>query len=512
MDIRAAGPPSPVLTAPQSTPAPVRTRRFPGLLKSAAVRFAALYVLLFGLSAVALAVVVWWQTAGLLARQTDAAINADVQGLSERWDEGGTPALLAIIRARLAADPADIAIYLLADRSYTPLLGNLSRWPNGVTVAQDWFELPVQRNGMSSLARVHRFDLPDGFHLLVGRDAALGAELRRLLTGALLWAALVVLLLGGAGAVVVRGVFRRALAGVFATASAISAGDFARRVPRTGSGDEFDSLAETINDMLDRINRLIDGVRHVSDAIAHDLRTPITRARARLEDAARHATDTDSLHAAIERAQRDLDEVVVVFQALLRISEIESGSRRPAFAAFDLVPLIHDLAEFYGAAAEEQNRHVALALPAQAWVAGDRALLQQALANLLDNALKFSPRQSVIDISVLAGEEIILTIADHGPGMSAPDRARATERFFRAERARSTPGSGLGLSLVEAVAQLHGGSLSLLDNNPGLRAQLRMPPLVAGPGVPGRAAIRPETSAPAHRDGLAVPDRAAARP
>jgi signal transduction histidine kinase len=448
--------------------------RFPTVLRSAALRFAFLYILLFGISAIALATFVWWQTAGLLNRQTVAAINADVQGLSEQWTEGGTPALINTIHARLAANPNDQAIYLLADPNFSRVVGNLSRWPTGVTMDEDWFELQVDRDGIRSLARIHRFDLPDGFHLLVGRDAALGAALRRLLTGALLWAILVVATLGTIGAIIVRSVFRRSLAGVFATAAAISAGDLAQRVPRTHRGDEFDSLAETINDMLDRINRLMDGVRHVSDAIAHDLRTPITRARVRLEDAARHAQGPDDLHAAIERATTDLDGVVNVFQALLRITEIESGSRRSAFARFDLVPVLLDLQDFYEALAEDRDCHIAAALPEHAWLMGDQALLQQAIANLIDNALKFSPPGGTIQIGLTTGPDLLITVADHGPGMTEADRARATERFFRAEQARTTPGSGLGLSLVEAVAALHGGALTLHDNAPGLRAELRV--------------------------------------
>ena len=543
--------------SPASPPRP----RSPGLLKSAALRFALLYVVLFGISAVALALFVWWETAGLLVRQTVTAIDTDVQGLSEQWSSGGTRALMLTINARLAADPEDQAIYLLVDPAFQKVIGNLSAWPHGVTMTEDWFVLPVDRHGARSLARIHRFDLPDGFHLLVGRDAAVGAQLRQLLTGALLWAILVVLSLGIAGAIIVRGVFRRALAGVFDTASAISAGDLARRVPRSGNGDEFDSLAETINDMLDRINRLMDGVRHVSDSIAHDLRTPITRARVRLDDAARHARSPEDLHAAIERAQSDLDGVVNIFEALLRISEIESGSRRSAFAPCDLVPLIHDLADFYGAVADDRGCHLALTLPPEARLMGDRALLQQAIANLVDNALKFSPANTVINIVLTTGPDLLLVVADHGPGMSEADRARATERFFRAEPARNTPGSGLGLSLVEAVAHLHGGTLKLMDNDPGLRAEVRLEarpgalpapspiwdpagdrgpqtPLLGVPpdrtggtpisGVwgplspagsqmgeragraPGLAFTPPETSTPTHPDAPAAPDPAAA--
>jgi signal transduction histidine kinase len=472
-------------------PAAPRARRLPSLFKSAAFRFALLYAVLFGISAVALAFFVWWQTAGLLRRQTVAAITADVQGLAEQWSQGGTPALILTIRQRLAANPNDKAIYLLADPSYRYVAGNLVRWPGAINISQELYEVALERDGVRSLASVYRFDLPDGFHMLVGRDAELGEHMRRLLGGALLWAGLVVVVLGGAGAVIVRGVFRRALAGVFATATAISAGDLARRVPRTGRGDEFDSLAETINDMLDRINRLMDGVRHVSDSIAHDLRTPITRARVRLEDAAQHAQGPDDLRAAIERAETDLDGVVAVFQALLRISEIESGARRSAFDWFDLSSMLRDLAEFYDALAEDGGCTLLMQVPETPMLLGDAALVQQAVSNLIENALKYSPENSTVTLSVATGPDLCITVADRGPGMTDQDRDRATERFFRAEAARNTPGSGLGLSLVEAVAHLHGGRLVLRDNDPGLLAEIRLPMPGGQPpprALPARAA------------------------
>jgi signal transduction histidine kinase len=262
---------------------------------------------------------------------------------------------------------------------------------------------------------------------------------------------------------------------VAATATAVSAGDLSRRVRVTGQGDEFDLLAETINDMLDRIERLMDGVRQVSNAIAHDLRTPITRARVRLEDAATHAAGPDELRAAIERAEADLDGVVAVFQALLRIAEIEAGARRSAFAPFDAAPMLQDVAELYEAVAEENGQEFTADLPPYLPAFGDRDMVQQAVANLLDNALKFSPEDGRITLSARSeGPMLRIIVADQGPGIPEEDRARATERFFRGEQARSTPGSGLGLALVQAVATLHGGALSLEDNAPGLRAVMRL--------------------------------------
>jgi signal transduction histidine kinase len=328
------------------------------------------------------------------------------------------------------------------------------------------------------LARLHRFDLPASYSLLVGRDVESRAALRTLLTQTLAWALLLIGLLSLLGAVVVQRLFSRMLSHVSATAAAISAGDLSRRVRVSGRGDEFDRLAATINDMLDRISRLMDGVRQVSNAIAHDLRTPITRARARLEDAVGHASSPADLRGAIERAVADLDAITAVFQALLRISEIEAGARRSAFALVDLAPLLQDLVELYGAVAEEAGLTLALHVGngVQTW--GDRELIQQAMANLIDNALKFSPPGGTVHVDAeLAGAVLRLRVRDEGHGIPPDDLARATERFYRGETARHTPGFGLGLTLVQAVAHLHGGSITLADAGPGLEATLLLPAL-----------------------------------
>ncbi len=464
------------------------------IFRSAGVRFGVIYAGLFGASALALAAFLWWSTAGLLDRQTDNAINADTQGLAERFVEGGRAGLIDTIDQRLAGNVDDDALYLLVDPQFHRLAGNLEAWPSGLTMDIDWFDLLISRAGVRGLARVHHFDLPDGYHLLIGRDVEARNQLRRMLSDAMLWAALVAIALGSVGAWAVRGLFRATLADVSETALAVSSGDLSRRVKVTGHGDEFDLLAETINDMLDRIARLMDGVRQVSNAIAHDLRTPITRARVRLEDAATHAVTETDLRAAIERAQADLDGIVGVFQALLRIAEIEAGARRSAFAVVDVAPLLRDLAELYDAVAESREQRLAVTISDAIEILGDRDMIQQAVSNLLDNALKFSPDGSVVRLSA-SGDAggVCIEVADQGPGIPPEDRERATTRFFRGEQARSTPGSGLGLALVQAVATLHGGALVLEDAEPGLRALLLLPG--AGPAHPPEP--RPEHIAPA---------------
>ncbi len=451
-------------------------RARPPLWRSAGLRLAAVYAALFALSALALVIFLWWATAGLLDRQVEAAIRADAQGLSEQWQGGGVPALQSTIEDRLAENVDDDAIYLLVDSHLHPLAGNLARWPALVTEPDQSYELRIERAGIVSMARVRRFDLPDGDRLLVGRDVEQRRPLRTLLTSALLWSMLLLVVLGTVGGLVMQRLFRRMIANVSSTAAAIAQGDLSRRVRVSGLGDEFDRLAEVINDMLDRIARLMDGVRQVSNSIAHDLRTPIARARARLEDAGMHATGPEELHAAVERAVMDLDRVSAVFDALLRIAEIEAGARRSAFAKLDAAALVSDLAELYTAVAEERGTTLVLTAPTPLPVNGDRELIQQALANLLDNAIKFSPAGGVIRLAAtVQGDAVTIVVSDQGPGIPEADRARATERFFRGEAARQTPGSGLGLALVEAVAQLHGGSLRLEDAEPGLRAVLTLP-------------------------------------
>lgn len=445
------------------------------LFRSAGVRFGVIYASLFGISAAALAAFLWWSTAGLLERQTETAIENDAQALSERYTEGGVPALEEIIRQRVDANVDDDAVYLLTDPTYRPMAGNLDSWPSALLLDSTRDEVRMLRSGISTLVFVRSYELQDGYHLLVGRDVESKSQLRHMMQDAMIWAAGIAIALGSFGAWAVRGLFRATLADVGETAAAIGMGDLSRRVRVTGQGDEFDLLAETINDMLARIERLMDGVRQVSNAIAHDLRTPITRARARLEDAAAHAATQEELHAAVERAVVDLDGIVAVFQALLRIAEIEAGSRRSAFAGFDAVPVLRDIEELYSAVAEENGQVMVAELPERLEMFGDRDMVQQAVANLLDNALKFSPAGGQITLAAAAEPGgVRISVADHGAGIPPADRERATERFFRGEQARSTPGSGLGLALVQAVATLHGGSFALEDNAPGLRAVLHL--------------------------------------
>ncbi len=446
------------------------------MLRSAGVRLALGYALVFGLSALLLIVTLRIASVNMLNYQVDVAVDADAQGLFEQWQDGGAVALVTTIRNRINGDVDNSALYLLRDPFGRRVVGNVENWPAQVARTGQGYEVSVERAGVGNLARLHRYDLPLGYSLLVGREMTSRAALRTLLTQMLLWALVLIGLLSVAGALLLQRLFNRMVSHVSETAAAISDGDLSRRVQLSGRGDEFDRLAETINDMLDRLARLMDGVRQVSNAIAHDLRTPITRARARLEDAIAHGETAEQLRGAIERAVADLDAITDVFHALLRISEIEAGARRSAFVRLDARPLLQDVCELYSAVAEENGLELRLHAGAELRVRGDRELIQQAVANLLDNAIKFSPPSGTVDVAgELAPDGLRISVRDRGPGIPAGEAVRATERFYRGESARHTPGFGLGLTLVRAVAQLHGGSLLLEDAQPGLRAVLTIP-------------------------------------
>jgi signal transduction histidine kinase len=445
------------------------------LIRSTGFKLAALHAVLLVASAVALGGFFWWSTAGYMNRQTDQAIRTEVKLLTARWRDGDGQALAQAIAQRLAEDSDNEEIFLLADETGRIVAGNLDRWPAEAKAEDTWYELALVRDGAPTIGRIFVLDLPDGGRLLVGRDVKQRLELRELVGDAVLYGSGLAVLLAGIGGVLVRRLLQSRIAPVAATAAAIGHGDLSRRVPLSGADDDFDRLAETLNAMLDRIGVLMQGVREVSNAIAHDLRTPLARLRGRLEESL-SSGDPASLRGAVERGIAELDGIIGVFQALLRIAEIEAGARRSAFAGFDAAAVLADAADLYGAAADERGLVLAATLPPSLPMVGDRDMLLQAAANLLDNAIKFTPPGGRVTLAAeRRGAEVVIAVSDTGPGIAPGDRPRVVERFYRAEASRATPGSGLGLALVQAVAQLHGGSLLLEDAWPGLRAIIVLP-------------------------------------
>jgi signal transduction histidine kinase len=464
------------------------------LVRSIGFRIAALHAVLLIAAAAALGGFFWWNTAGYLNRQVDQSLRNDVALMSARFDEGGIDALARTIEQRLAEDADDEQVYLLIGPDGRRIAGNLDSWPARAPTDAQWLEVPILHEGTPSVGRVYVMDLGGSHSLLIGRDVASRLRLRDLVGDAVMYGSALAVLLAGLGGVVVQRVLQRRIDQVAITAAAIGQGDLSHRVPLSGTDDEFDALARTFNSMLDRIGALMDGVRQVSNAIAHDLRTPIARTRARLEESLRGATDAAGLRTAMERGIGELDGIIAVFQAILRIAEIEAGARRSAFAAFDLSAVLEDAAELYGAVAEEKGvRLEAAPAPGLAMV-GDRDLVLQAVANLLDNAIKFTPPGGEVALHAARREDAVeIVVRDTGPGIPEAERPLVTERFYRSEASRGTPGSGLGLTLVEAVAHLHGGTLrfeSAAPDRPGLGAVLRLALGEAGLAMRGAEAGR----------------------
>jgi signal transduction histidine kinase len=444
------------------------------VIRSTVLRLAIGYAVLFAGSALALAGYVYWTTESYLARQTDKTILASADGLIERFRSGGVAALTRAIETRLIEEADDDEILALVDAGGRVIAGNLEASPP--EGERNWFELELDRRPVNSAARMLRLALDETLVLYVGRDVKLRQEVRRVVADTLLWS------IGGIFAVAIlvgllaRALLARRLARISGVAERVVLGDLSTRVPMTGSGDEFDRLSGDINTMLERIDELMDGVRQVSNAIAHDLRTPLTRLRGRLEAALRGSDSPERFRATAEAALQELDQVVRIFDALLRIAEIEAGHRRAAFVQVDLATLAEDVAELYQPLAEQRDL-VLEAEPSAATCVGDRMLLAQALANLVDNAIKYTPAGGRIVVTTGVSERggVELAVADSGPGIPAEERDKVVRRFYRLDPGRNSPGSGLGLSLVVSVAKLHGGRLDLEDNAPGLRARLVLP-------------------------------------
>jgi signal transduction histidine kinase len=449
------------------------------LIRSTAFR---LTLLIFGLGAVGAAfvlVLVGSQVIKIADDETRAAIQTDAESLIEQYDSGGIRKLGLALDLRARAPGG--SIYLLTDQVGEPLVGNVSQLPPSLNEAAGFAQTRYQGVGgggrRMALARVYA--LPNGFRLLVGHDlgdrARIGAVLARTLALSLVLFAGIAAL---GAAFVARRVLRR-IEGINLAAARLMAGDMTERLPVSGSGDELDRLTAGLNAMLQRIGELMSGLREVSDNIAHDLRTPLTRLRNHAEEALRTGHEETAYRAALTRTIEESDGLIRVFDSLLMIARAEAGADRTGLTRVDVSEVVADVAELYEPLAEEKGFTLRVDAEPKLVVEGRRELIGQALANLIDNALKYgatplAPRE----IAVTArreGDEVAIEVADRGPGVASEDRERVLDRFVRLESARSRPGSGLGLSLVAAVARMHGGSLRLTDNAPGLRARLAFP-------------------------------------
>lgn len=422
--------------------------------------------------------VFYFGTVGVLNRSVDGKIEAISQRLVQTYGTRPRSDLLREITQELNDGiDSDSEIFLVTDPSNQPLVGNLSRWPNEAAPRGQLIDRDVIRNGKPSSARLIIRPLPAGGTLYVGRDLSEQRSIRELVQHALDAAAVIALVLVAIGAYLFRRQLETRIHEIGQTAHAIEAGDLKSRITISGD-DEFARLGVDINRMLDRIEQLMDGVRHVSNAIAHDLRTPLGRVRSALEEALRRDGTADGLASAARGAIESIDELILVFNKLLQIAEAESGMRTGSFVPVDLQRIAQDMSELYDAAAEERGVQLRVLTHSPVWASGDRDLLSSAVASLIDNAIKYAGTGSRVELSAhetALGPKVV--VEDDGPGVPDAELARLPERFYRVDRARTQPGNGLGLTIVSAIATLHGGRLQLANAAPGLRATVLLPSL-----------------------------------
>jgi signal transduction histidine kinase len=456
------------------------------LIASSPFRLALIYMGAFIVAAALIVGFVAWRANELLTSKSMEALAVEVASLRDHLEAGGPVGLGIAINERMAEPGSNL--YLLVDRNGRKVAGNLNAVPPELVRGGEGRVFLYARGSDGADARKRLAvavaeAVPGGLILIVGRDVEDQRQFAATIGRVALWSLLVLSALGiGAGILFSRSMLGR-IDAVTDASRRIMAGDLSRRIPLNGSGDEIDRLSESLNAMLARIQELMMALREVSDNIAHDLKTPLTRLRNRAEAALRNPGGHFSYRDGLVKTIEEADELIKTFNALLLIARLEGGAVPESMAWVDLTAVIGDVAELYEPVAEEAGLSLEVSGPQGLSLLANRELVGQAVANLVDNAIKYSAAEDAagaagraIEISLQpVGDAIAIAVADHGPGVAPEDRKRALQRFVRLEKSRSRPGAGLGLSLVAAVARLHGGTVRLEDNAPGLKVVLTLP-------------------------------------
>lgn len=474
-------------------------------LRSSTFRVALLCVGVFGAATAVLIIYLSTAADRYLRLRYDGTIAAEERLLQDAYLRQGEAEIARLARLDAGTQTREGSVLLLGDRDYHVLTGTEAAWPEAARLADGWVDFRETRgaDGASSLVRAHIASFPDGNRLLVGRRMTeLDDFARAIDTGVIAGLALLLVIAGAAGILVTRRTVAR-IETINATSSAIMASGLGKRIPLRGTRDEWDQLAENLNSMLARIEELVTGIKQVSDNVAHDLRTPLMRIRGRLEVALRRRLPEKDYERLIQHTVTDLDDILKTFSSLLRISAVEARERTHGFAMVDLALIGAEVADLYDAAAEERGTRVRFRGSEGALVLGDRDLLFEALANLVDNAVKHGGSDVEVTVERDRHGTVRLAVADRGPGIPAAEQNRVFARFYRLERSRSTPGNGLGLSLVQAVAQLHRAAITLHSTEPGLRVELHFPRAADAAGRSLRRAEHPRLAS-AERNGGAL--------
>ncbi|HCM84177.1 MAG TPA: HAMP domain-containing sensor histidine kinase [Alphaproteobacteria bacterium] len=433
----------------------------PRFFQTTAFRLSLLYVALFGISMIAVLGSIYIATVNNMIRIADETVERELDDLLLEYKRGGTRQLQKTIESRLRGDQLGGWVYLLADSAYRPVLGNMPSWPAQATKTGRWLRFTLARRKDQYTMRALSVSLSNGQLLLVGMDIRPAEKFTDTMIKAALWGLALTLLLGiGGGYLMSRNMLRR-IDVLNKGAERIMRGNLSLRMPLVGSGDEFDRLATTLNSMLNEIERLIASIRGVTTNLAHDMRSPLTRIKSRLEIALTGQGDADKLRGEISYAISESDQLLATFNALLSIAEAEGGSARANMKHVDVWEVAQDVTDLYQPIAEDRGLEMELVGGAGAVITGHRQLLLQALLNLVDNAIKYT-KSGKIQIAVTRENNgVSLSVSDTGSGIPADQRAKVLEQFVRLDPARTTRGNGLGLSLVAAIARLHEAEMIL---------------------------------------------------
>lgn len=447
-------------------------------LRSTTFKLALISIGVFGAVVIVLFGYVYWSTTNFVLTRSDSAIEAERATLRNIYAMNGPEGLIQAIERRGSTASFEGGVYLLADQSFLPVAGNLKKWPVAEGAGQ-WTEFSADALGQKTGQLLYRATwetLPNGFHLLVGKDISDLGRFATEIYAALAFAIFLIFVLAAVASVSVTRRTVGRIESINMTSRAIMESGLGRRIPIRGTQDEWDQLAQNLNSMLERIETLMAEVKQVSDNVAHDLRTPLARMRGRLEKASIEKNAPDHDQSLISETMADLDDVLRMFSSLTRISQIEAANQTAAFRMVNLGEIATEVAELFDAAAEGKGGRVEVFGDKTARISADRDLLFDAISNLVDNAIKHGREGGLVSMRLdQKNGEAILSVSDDGPGIPSEEFEHVFKRFYRLERSRSMPGNGLGLSLVAAVARLHGASIRLIDNTPGLKVELRFP-------------------------------------
>jgi signal transduction histidine kinase len=450
------------------------------VFRSAVFRLASFGLAAFLVLAGAVAGLLFWQTNAVLSEQVLATVKAEAVALQSEAALNGVPGLIEAVSKR--SIPEGPGLYFLADLRGNKLAGNLNRLPPEISTLPQGGVFRYERGTGAAIEEHLGVAIPvpleAGIRLVIGRDVeeqrVFATRMKRIFLGG--FGVLTLASLVG-GLAIGRAVLKR-IETMSSASRSIMAGDLSRRIPMAGSGDELDELAQSFNAMLERIEQLMSGMKEVSDNIAHDLKTPLNRLRNRAEAALRDPRGEAAHREGLERTIEQADELITTFNALLLIARLEAGAARENSTTFDVSELVRDMGELYQPVAEEDGASLSISVGVGPMITANKQLISQAVANLIDNALKYGVTTCKAEIALsvtVAGLNVEIGVGDRGPGISAADRERVLKRFVRLEESRTRPGTGLGLSLVAAVARLHKGSVRLEDNEPGLRIVVSLP-------------------------------------